>query len=398
MAIFLLIVGLVLFIFLVVIHEFGHFVVARRNGVEAEEFGLFFPPRLYKRQISPKRVNWRGKFKPLAATKPFLFSINLLPLGGFVKMKGEHDSDTAPGSFGAASLWAKSKIMVAGVVMNLVVAVILFMILALIGMPKLIPNQFTVKSDTKIIKNEIIASFVEPNSPASLAGLKNDDQILAIGPPGRVQKINGTSELDALTKKYAGQDVSFTYLDKGNKITKKVRLRSDKAVAGTNKGHLGVAPLSLEWRRSTWSAPIVAIGLTGQLTKLTFVGLGHALSGLGGIIAGGVTGNSAARQNAQSEASSQVAGPVGVFYILKSGSSLGYRFMLMIIAVVSLTLAIMNILPIPALDGGRLWWTLGAHAIRRPMTARVEEMINATGFVILLALIVLVTIVDVHRF
>src|SRR5665213_2759553 len=122
MSIVLLVVGVVLFIGLVVVHEWGHFIVARRAGVEVEEFGIFFPPRLYKHKT---KAGW-------------LFTINLLPLGGFVKLKGEHDSDTQPGTFGAASLWVKSKIMAAGVVMNLITALALLTILALIGMPKLI--------------------------------------------------------------------------------------------------------------------------------------------------------------------------------------------------------------------------------------------------------------------
>src|ERR1044071_4282268 len=103
MSIALLVVGILLFIGLVVVHEFGHFIMARRNGVKVEEFGIFFPPRLYKRKT---KGGW-------------LFSFNLIPLGGFVRLKGEHDSDTEPGTFGAATLWVKTKIMAAGVVMNL---------------------------------------------------------------------------------------------------------------------------------------------------------------------------------------------------------------------------------------------------------------------------------------
>src|ERR1700760_5009313 len=138
MSLFLLILGLVLFIGLVLIHEWGHFIMARRNGVVVEEFGLFFPPRLLKHKT---KGGW-------------LFTINLLPLGGFVRLKGEHDTDTGKGTYGAASVWAKTKIMAAGVFMNLVTALVLLTILALVGMPKLIDNQFTIKSDTKISATE----------------------------------------------------------------------------------------------------------------------------------------------------------------------------------------------------------------------------------------------------
>jgi len=151
MSIILLVVGLLLFISLVVVHEFGHFIMARRGGVEVEEFGIFFPPRLFKYKT---KAGWN-------------FTINLIPLGGFVKLKGEHDSDTEKGSFGAASLSRKVKIMAAGVVMNLITALVLFTIVALIGMPKLVDNQFTVKRDTQLVSRQVLVTYVEPGSPAS---------------------------------------------------------------------------------------------------------------------------------------------------------------------------------------------------------------------------------------
>jgi regulator of sigma E protease len=150
--------------------------------------------------------------------------------------------------------------------------------------------------------------------------------------------------------------------------------------------------------RSTWSAPIVAVGFSAQVTALTFQGLGHAVAGLGSTIAGAFTNNTEARQNGQTAASEQVSGPVGIFVILKDGSLLGVEFVLLVIGIISLTLAIMNILPIPALDGGRLWITLISRGLKRPLTAKQEEIINATGFFILIGLIILITVVDVKRF
>src|SRR5580658_2207961 len=99
MSVLILIAGVLLFIALIIVNELGHFLVAERNGVVAEEFGIFFPPRVFKRKTK----------------KGWIFSINLLPLGGFVKLKGEHDSDMEPGSFGASTTWVKTKIMAAGV-------------------------------------------------------------------------------------------------------------------------------------------------------------------------------------------------------------------------------------------------------------------------------------------
>jgi len=387
MSILLLILGLVLFIGLVVVHEFGHFIMARRNGVTVEEFGIFFPPRLYKRKT---KGGWN-------------FTINLLPLGGFVKMKGEHDSDTEPGTFGAASLLAKTKIMAAGVVMNLLIGLVLLTIVAVIGMPQLIPNQFTVKSDTKVTRSEVLAVQVEPNSPAAKAGLKSDDQVVALGQGSKLTRITDSDSLPKLTKRYAGQAVTVVYKHKGVEKQANTTLLSAAEVTASQKtanpkGYLGIVPTAYKLQRSTWSAPVVAVGLTGQMTALTFEGLGKAVAGVGSIVAGGLTGNTHARENGQTAASSQVSGPVGVFVILQDGSLLGYQFILLIIAVISLTLAIMNILPIPALDGGRLWLTLITRGLKKPLTPKLEERINASGFALLLLLIVVITMVDIKRF
>jgi regulator of sigma E protease len=383
MSILILVIGIILFIGLVVVHEYGHFIVARRNGVEVEEFGIFFPPRLYKKRM---KAGWD-------------FTINALPLGGFVKLKGEHDSDTEPGSFGAASLWVKSKIMAAGVLMNLATALVLFTILALIGMPKVVDNQFSVKSDNRLTSSRVLINYVEPDSPAARAGLKQGDQLVKYGD----HAFSRSTDLTDATKAFAGQKFTFQYKRDGKTRAVTTQLRDRVEVEASRKtdnpkGYLGVIPTEFTLHRSTWSAPIVAIGFSAQVTALTFQGVGHALGGLGSIIAGAVTGNTTARQHAQTEASSQVAGPVGIFVILKDGSLLGYQFMLLIIGIISLTLAIMNILPVPALDGGRLWLTLITRGLKRPLSARSEEIINATGFLILISLIILITVADVKRF
>jgi regulator of sigma E protease len=402
MSVLILIFGIVLFIGLVVIHEWGHFIVARRNGVEVEEFGIFFPPSLYKRKT---KGGW-------------IFSINLIPLGGFVKLKGEHDIDTEKGSFGAASLWTKSKIMAAGVVMNLITALILLTILGFIGMPKILPNQYNVKSNTRVSSQKTIVSDIEQNSPASKAGLKDNDILTSISSSKRTVILNGSESLPNITKSFAGQKVTLNYVRNGKHLEATTTLLTSQVVNSslqvynqrinqtkldcTNvplpKGYLGITPTQYTLEKSTWSSPITAAGISTQATALTFKGLGSAVGGLGSLVAGAVTGNSTARSNGQCVATSQVAGPVGIFVILQEGSSLGLQFMLFIIAIISLTLAIMNILPIPALDGGRLWITLIAHALRRPLNPKREELINATGFLILLILIILITIVDVKRY
>ena len=386
----MLILGIVLFLSLVIIHELGHFWVAKRNGVKPEEFGVFFPPRLWKKRM---KGGWD-------------FSVNLLPLGGFVKLKGEHDSDTAKGSFGAATDRAKAKIMLAGVALNLVTALGLFTVLAWTGMPNipaLINNQFTVKSDTKVIHRSALAGLVEPGSPAAKAGLQRLDDLKTISNGQKTVTI-GDTPLSQATKQFAGQTVTVRYNRQGDSKTAKITLLSAATVEASRKtsepkGYLGIVPFEYSLQRSTWSAPIVAVGLTVQMTKMTLAGLWNAVQGLGGIIAGAVTGNTAARQNAQTEASSQVSGPVGIFMVLKEMGTLGMPFLLFIIAIISLTLAIMNVLPIPALDGGRLYLMLASRLTKaKRLTPDMEEKIVGGSFLLLLGLIVLITIVDVRRF
>jgi regulator of sigma E protease len=394
MQIFLFIVALILFTGLVIVHEWGHFIVARRNGVDVEEFGLGFPPRVVGKKLKSGMI----------------LSFNWLPIGGFVKLKGEHDGDTRKGSFGAATLGVKTKVLLAGVFMNLVVGIGILTVLAVIGLPKLVTvdqfgqDQYTVKSDTKVSKTAVLAIYIEPNSPAKRMGLASLDSIKSITAGGQTVNVNSPIDLKNATSKFAGQKVNVTYSHEGQDVTKTVQLRTKQEVqpslkTDNPKGILGVEPYGLEFRRSTWSAPITALGFTWQMTELSFKGLGHAISGLGSTIAGATTGNTQARQNGQAQASSQVGGPVAIFKILWSTGSIGYQYMLVIIAMISLTLAIFNILPIPALDGGRLFMILISRLVlRKPLSRLAEERIVATGMVFLLTLTVLITIVDVKRF
>ncbi len=346
--------------------------MARRGGVEVEEFGIGFPPKVWGKKIKTEKSE-------------FLFSINLLPLGGFVKLKGENDSDKRPGSFGAASLGTKVKVMMAGVFMNLVTAVILFTLLALIGIPKLVDNQYTVKSDTKLtsqVKNENVVKVADigKNTPAEKAGIQKGDQILSLAG----KEINQIDVVGTVAKENAGKEVPISLMRGDQTINLNVTLNSENK----GEGFLGVVSESgaegYEVRRSTWSAPLVGVGLTAQFTKMTFSGLGKAVSSI--------------FKGDTQTAKDQVSGPIGIAYILNQVSKIGFNFVLMVIAIISLTLAIMNVLPIPALDGGRLFVTLLFKAIKKPLTKQKEEMIHGAGFIALMGLFVLITVVDINRF
>lgn len=382
----IIVVGLILFVLLVVAHEYGHFLVAKKNGVKVEEFGIGFPPKLYGRKLG------KGIFRGY-------YSINLLPLGGFVKLKGEHDADKSPGSYGAASLSGKFKIMLAGVTMNLIVALILFTIVAWLGMPQLVDKQFNVKNDSKIVLSEVIVNYVEADSPAAIMGLKEGDIIKSVGE----DKIVVQTDLYNATKKYAGQPVAIEYARSDQTITTTAKLLSQKTVDesaknGEQKGYLGVGSSEYQLARSTWSAPIVAVGTTAQFTTLTLKAIGSSLFSLAKAFFNAITGNGQQAKQAASAASENVSGPIGIFAILKQGTVLGYRFILFVIAMLSLTLAIMNVLPIPALDGGKVLVTGLFRLFKKPLTPKAEDLIHGTGFALLMLLFVLITIVDVKRF
>jgi regulator of sigma E protease len=395
MQVFLFIVAILLFIGLVLVHEWGHYIVARRNGVDVEEYGLGFPPRA-----------WGKKLK-----SGMILSVNWLPLGGFVKLKGEYDADTRKGSFGAASLGVKSRILLAGVTMNLLVGLGILTILALVGMPKLLDksvvgeDQYTVASDTKVVSQQVRAGTVQADSPASKIGMAGRDVVISVASGKDVRYVKTSEQLHNATSDFAGKTVTVTYKRGSTTFVKETTLRSKAEVEAslkTNnpKGNLGVEdPVNIQIQRSTWSAPVVAVGFSLQLTKLTFIGLGHAIGGLGSTIAGLLTANKEARQNGQTSASSQVGGPVAIVAVLWGSGSYGITFILWIIAVLSLTLALMNVLPIPALDGGRLAMILFSRGLlKKPLSKFAEERMVATGMAVILSLVVLITIVDVKRF
>jgi regulator of sigma E protease len=360
LGIFYFIIGIILFVLLVVVHELGHAIVARRNGVIVEEFGVGFPPRAWKKKLK----------------NGTLFTVNWLPLGGFVRLKGEHDSAKGPGTYGGATLWVKTKILLAGVAMNWISAVVIFTILALSGIPELVPNQFAVPGDTRVSNQQVYAATVANGSPAQKAGIETRDIVVA----ANGQKITSSRQLVDFTSQHAGQRVTLT-TQRGGK-TQDVAFTLNKEHSAT-QGYAGISSYTQTTRTSTWSAPIVGVGLTAQLTWETLKGLGATVAQL---------------SHAQfSEAGQNVAGPVGIFSTLKSSSDFGFRPVLFLIGIISLTLAVMNALPIPALDGGRLFVTLLYRVLKKPLSKEREENIQAAGFWVLMVLVVLVTVVDIGR-
>ena len=405
------IVGLFVLMFLVTAHEFGHFLAARRNGVNVLEFGIGFPPRIMAWMKDIRTGKWRrlprGEWKKEKATKVvysdgenkkfaqkgMVFSLNLLPIGGFCQMDGESDADTRKGTFGAASFWAKTKILFAGVTMNWLIAIVIFTILAWSGMPEFLEGQFTVPVDTRIESTPVEVSSVAEDSPADQAGLAVGDKILAVDGNEFVH----ASEITDYNETKAGEQVIYTIERMDD--TKELIVTLNPAESDYL---LGVTMATTQSRSySTWSAPIVGVGLTAQLTSETFKGVGvmlwNLISGVGSQFSSDATVRETG-QEAISSVGDSVSGPVGIIGVLfPAFTAAGPTNLAFLAALISVSLACMNVLPIPALDGGR-WLLIAIYKLRKKkLTKETEEKIVSRAFMVLLAIIFIVTILDIIR-
>lgn len=401
------IVGLLVLMSLVTLHEFGHFILARRNGVRVLEFGIGFPPKAIAWVKDPKTKKWR-RLPRSEWKKPqegLIFSLNWLPIGGFCQMDGESAADTRKGTFGAASFWSKTKILFAGVMMNWLVAIVIFTVLAWTGMPEFLEGQFTIPSDTRTISTPVTIALVAEDSPASRAGLEAGDKIIAV---------------DGNEFKYASEITDYNDQHVGEKVEYRIQRKIERDCADecepeiTEKTFditlnpagsdylLGVTmDTSQKISYSTWSAPIVGVGLTAQLTGETFKGVGIMLWNLVSGIGSQFSPDAGVRETGKAAISSvgdSVSGPVGIIGVLfPAFTAAGPSNLAFLAALISVSLACMNVLPIPALDGGR-WLLIAIFKLRKKkLTREMEEKIVSRAFLVLLMLIFIVTILDIVR-
>lgn len=379
-----IIIGVIALTLLVATHEFGHGVVARRNGVVVEEFGIGFPPRACSKVVKKSILGENVRY-----------SINWLPLGGFVKLQGEHDAADQPGDYGAATFWQKTKILLAGVTVNWLTAVLLLTVLAWVGLPKMIDNQFYLPVDAVVTNHPVQLGTTAEGLPAAKAGLRQGDTIQQIAG----QAVQTPSQLVQLAEQRKGQTVAVSYQRDGKQQVVQVRLRAENT---DSKGYLG-ASLTKEQDtiRATWSAPIVGLATTVQLTQVSLQSLVEMVVNVATNTVRQFSGDASTSQAAKqqlAQAGNAVAGPIGIFAIIfPAAGQAGVVPVILLTAIIALSLAVMNILPIPALDGGR--WAVMAffRLIRKPLSKTTEENIQAFGFLLLMALVVVVTIADIGK-
>ncbi len=345
---------------LVLIHELGHFIVAKKLGIKVEEFGVGFPPRAFGKKIGET-----------------VYSINWLPIGGFVKLYGE---DSAGGgkvgkqsladngqedikrAFYARPLWQRMAVVTAGVIMNFLLAVVLISFLfSSQGVP--LPSD------------NVIVSGVSKNSPAEMVGIQNDDKILKIND----REIKKTDVFIEETKKLRGTEVTLLVLRGDKEFTVKLTPRVNPP---KNEGAMGVSITNIVVKKYTWyEAPIYGTIEAGKFSWLILSGLGDMVVDL---FTGGVKPES-------------VAGPIGVAQLTGEAVRAGWFAVLWFVALLSLNLAVLNIMPIPALDGGRFFFMIIELVTRRKVNAKYEGYAHAAGLVVLLGLMVIITLLDLSR-
>lgn len=361
-------------------HEFGHFIVARRNGIGVEEFGFGFPPRILGiRRISTEngkkwQVIWRKKQlkETLAHHTGTIYSVNLIPLGGFVRIKGEHIEEQGahdPDSFLVKKTWQKAAVIAAGVLMNVLVATVLLSISYMVGMPQVAEGENVPNSVLKVVQ-------VFPDRPAAAAGIQPGDNILQINGV----KNPSVQNFQNYVNDHRNEEITFVVEQGGKTVEKKIR---PAQLPDTDRAGIGVALVSVGTVKYSWYKAIYeGVVSTGEYLLMIFTGFWVLLKGLFG----------------GSAPAGSVAGPVGVAVLTGQAAQLGLAYLLQFTAILSLNLAVLNILPIPALDGGRLFFIVWNRLFRRPVPPRIEQVIHTVGFMLLMFLVVLITVQDLNIF
>lgn len=344
---------------LVFVHEIGHFVMAKRMGMKVEEFGFGFPPRLWGVR--------RGKT---------MYSINWIPLGGFVKIKGEsgeqaQDSD----SFASKPAWKRFGVLIAGVAMNLVLAAVLFSIGYMAGLPSIIDD--TLPLSARIESQEITVMQVVEGSPAQEAGVVAGDVIESLD--GQVVT-NDVEARDYVTSHAVdGVDILVQKSD-SSYVTYTLTSEYLKSVGTTGVGIAFV---------STGLVSYPFFQAVGQGIYTTYQFTIEILKAFGSLIVDLVI---------RQEVAVDLSGPVGIAVMTGQVAAMGIIYLLQFTAVLSINLAIINALPFPALDGGRILFLAIEKLRGRAVNQKLEVAVHNLGFMLLMVLVVLVTYKDFVTF
>lgn len=358
---------------LILIHEAGHYFVARAFGIKAEEFGFGFPPRIVG------CVRDRGKWKiigPRDRTQYActIWSLNWLPLGGFVRIKGEHaDGISDVDSIHTKPIWQRICVMSAGVIMNWLLAIVLFTSIFLIGTPAFLD---AVPKDARVSRRAIVISETLPQSPAARAGIEPGDELTSI----QGVAVASADEAKTLIRKQDDRPLSLRVRRNNQAITVDV---TPVLLKDINRFGIGVAMADIGIISLPFPSALAhGVTVTASLSKdivLSLVGIVRNL-----VTRGTVT--------------EDVSGPVGIAVIANRIAKQGIAPLLQFTALLSINLAVINFLPIPALDGGRILFLVIEKLRRRPMSRTLEIGIHNIAFILLILIILFVTARDLTRY
>lgn len=353
--IFIIILGILVFV-----HELGHYFAAKKSGMQVEEFGFGFPPRMFGIK--------RGET---------IYSLNWIPVGGFVKIAGEDGGEVSnPRSFANQSFLKRFITLAAGVTMNILFAWLVIMIAMGMGLPTVINEGDVLPASAKVDQPFVVFRDVLADSPAQQAGFKTGDTIVAING----EQIDNLVEVQTLTQQNLGKETQYIITRGDQRIEANLIPRQNPP---EGQGAMGVslatvANVSYPWYELPWRA----IGATYNVIYST-------LSAFGTILTQWVSGESV---------SGQLSGPVGIAVLTRDVAQLGFIYLLQFTAVLSVNLAVINAVPFPALDGGRILFLIVEKLRGRKLPETAEQVANTIGFGLLLLLMVFVTVKDFGRF
>ncbi len=359
---------------LVLVHELGHFVTARRAGIKVEEFGLGLPPRVFGFYKSAEG-QWRAVGLKTKEAPGTIWSLNWVPLGGFVKIKGEDGgATTQPDSFGNKSILTRILVISAGVSMNIVLAAVILSISLMIGSPQVI-NETQLSPLAKVSNVEIRVFQVLEGSPAAYAGISVADTILTVD--GQV--FSTVVEFQNYFNQKVGEPVKLTIKRGEETLAKEV---VPEILVETERSGMGVALLETGLVSYPWYvAPVFGVWETLKM-------IGGVIFGFFLIIKSLVISH---------ELIGDVYGPVGIAGLIGDAARLGILYLLQFTAVLSVIIAVINFLPFPALDGGRVVFLIIEAIRKKPVNPRFEALMHNIGFALLMVLVVIVTFRDIAR-
>lgn len=357
---------------LVIAHELGHFFAAKSVGVKPEEFGLGFPPRAVG--YTKQNGEWQKVASTTMTSEKTIWSLNWLPLGGFVRLKGENEAMHEKDSFSSKGKLARAWILVGGVLMNWLLAFVIFTVGFLVGVPSALVE---LPPDAVVRDAHVEISSVVADSPAAKTGLAIGDRLI------RVDSVEATDTegVRATLGDHSATQEQLTLTISRDDVEQDIVVVPTE-IASLGKKGIGVGLADVGTVRLPFFEAITTSAQTvWGYTKMIFTGFTDMIR----------------RLFVERSAGADVSGPVGIAVMTGQVAKNGLWPLLHFAALLSINLAVLNLLPIPALDGGRLLFVL-IEAVVGKRTANLEARVHQIGFVLLLGLILLVTIKDVHTY